>query len=208
MSLKSQKASQLEQKLRINREKHFHATTRQQKRACKDRDEELRSELATELKSLGAFADDADNIAKWNPYDQNDNADWFDPELMFGVTDGFDVVIGNPPYISHDKIPHQLKSKIKNIYESYQPFADLYCYFIEKALILQSKRGVLSYVTSNSYLRTEYGAPIRKLLLRENVLFRMLNIEDSQVFESAIVNVAIIMSRKPTKPIHDSLYCC
>ena len=98
MSLKSEKASQLEQALRHNREKHFHATTRQQKRACKDRDEELRAELATELKSLGAFADDADNIAQWDPYDQNATVDWFDPELMFGVTHGFDVVIGNPPY--------------------------------------------------------------------------------------------------------------
>ena len=203
MSLKSEKASQLEQKLRINREKHFHATTRQQKRDCKDRDEELRSELATELKNLGTFTDDADNIAQWDPYDQNDNADWFNSELMFGVTDGFDVVIGNPPYISHDKISKQLKTQIKNHYESYQPFADVYCYFIEKALELQSKRGILGLITSNSYLRAEYGAPIRKLLLNKNVLLRILKIEDSQVFESAIVNVAIIVSRKPTNSTDD-----
>ena len=106
MGLRSQKASRLEQALRNNREKHFHATTRQQKRACKDRDKELRAELATELKGLGAFVDDADNIAQWDPYDQNDNADWYDSELMFGVTDGFDVVIGNPPYVRQEKIKH------------------------------------------------------------------------------------------------------
>ena len=201
--LTSNKARDLEQALRDNREQHFHATTRQRKRECKRKDERLRSELAEELKSIGMPADDAEEIAHWDPYDQNATADWFDPEWMFGVMEGFDVVIGNPPYISHDKIPKQLKAQIKNHYQSYQPFADVYCYFIEKALELQSKRGILSFITSNSYLRAEYGAPIRNLLLSKNILLRILNIEDSQVFESAIVNVAIMVSRKPTNSTDD-----
>ena len=122
---------------------------------------------------------------------------------MFGIVDGFDVVIGNPPYISHDKIPKQFRAKIKNDYQSYQPFADIYCYFIEKAIDLQNEGGILSFITSNSYLRAEYGAPIRSLLHNRNILIRMLNIEDSQVFESAIVNVSIIVSRKPTNSSDD-----
>ncbi len=202
-TLTSNTARDLEQALRDNREQHFHATTRQRKRACKIKDEELRAELATELKRFGMPADDAEKIARWDPYDQNAAADWFDSEWMFGITDGFDVVIGNPPYISHDKIPKQLKAQIKAHYQSYQPFADVYCYFIEKALELQSKRGILSFITSNSYLRAEYGSPIRNLLLSKNTLLRILNIEDSQVFESAIVNVAIIMSREPTNSADD-----
>ena len=202
-TLTSNTAQDLEKALRDNREQHFHATTRQRKRACKIKDEELRAELATELKHFGMPADDAEKIAKWDIYDQNATADWFDSEWMFGITEGFDVVIGNPPYISHDKIPKQLKAQIKNHYQSYQPFADIYCYFIEKALELQSGRGILSFITSNSYLRAEYGAPIRSLLLSKNMLLRMLNIEDSQVFENAIVNVAIIVSRKPTNSTDD-----
>ena len=202
-TLTSNKARDLEQELRDNREQHFHATTRQRKRACKQKDEKLRAELATELKRFGMPADDAEKIAKWDPYDQNATADWFNPELMFGLMDGFDVVIGNPPYISHDKISKQLKAKIKNHYQSYQPFADIYCYFIEKALELQNKRGILSFITSNSYLRAEYGAPIRSLLLSKNMLLRMLSVENSQVFESAIVNVAIIVSCKQTNTTDD-----
>ena len=202
-TLTSQKAQNLERELSSNRERHFHATTRQQKRTCKQKDTELRTELATELKSIGMPADDAEKIAQWDPYDQNATADWFDSEWMFGITEGFDVVIGNPPYISHDKIPKQLKSQIKDRYQSYQPFADVYCYFIEKALELQNKRGILGLITSNSYLRAEYGAPIRNLLVNKNVLLRILNIEDSQIFESAIVNVAIIVSRKPTNSTDD-----
>ena len=86
-----------------NRERHFHATTRPQKLACKRADRKLRQALATELKHIGMPADDANRVAAWDPYDQNASVDWFDPEWMFGVTEGFDVVIGNPPYIQLQK---------------------------------------------------------------------------------------------------------
>ena len=202
-TLTSPKARDLERELGDNRERHFHATTRPQKLACKREDKKLRRGLAKELKDVGMPADDAEKIAHWDPYDQNASADWFDSEWMFGIRDGFDVVIGNPPYISHDKIPKQLKTEIKDHYQSYEPFADVYCYFIEKAIGLQNQQGILSFITSNSYLRAEYGAPIRKLLKNENMLLRVLNIEDSQVFESVIVNVAIIVSRKSTNLTDD-----
>ena len=202
-TLTSPRAKALEGELGKNRERHFHATTRPQKLDCKRADKKLRQELATELRHIGIPADDANKVAAWDPYDQNASADWFDTEWMFGVTDGFDVVIGNPPYISHDKIPKQLKTEIKNNYQSYQPFADVYCYFIEKAIELQNQQGIFSFITSNSYLRAEYGAPIRRLLHSKNRLLRVLNIEDSQVFESVIVNVAIIVSRKPTNLTDD-----
>ena len=203
-TLTSPKARDLERELGDNRERHFHATTRPQKLACKREDKKLRRGLAKELKDIGMPADDAEKIAHWDPYDQNASADWFDSEWMFGVTDGFDVVVGNPPYISHDKIPKQLKTEIRDRYQSYEPFADIYCYFIEKGIGLQNQQGILSFITSNSYLRAEYGAPIRKLLKNENMLLRVLNIEDSQVFESVIVNVAIIVSRKSTNLTDDS----
>ena len=193
------KAQHLERQLLENRERHFHATTRKKKLAYKKKDKRLRGELAETLESIGFPADNANKIAQWDPYDQNAKADWFDAEYMFGVGDGFDVVIGNPPYVSHDKIAKQLKPKFKEYYQSYQPFADVYCYFIEKAIELQNKGGMLSFVTSNSYLRAEYGVPIRRLLRSKNTLLRVLSVEDSQVFESATVNVAIIISRKPTK---------
>ena len=94
-------------------------------------------------KKFNLSFEDARKIASWKSYDQNASADWFDPEWMFGVRTGFDVVIGNPPYISHDKIPEKLKTEIRNHYQSYEPFADVYCYFIEKAIGLQNKQGIL-----------------------------------------------------------------
>ena len=194
MSLKSQKASQLEQKLRINREKHFHATTRQQKRACKDRDEELRAELATELKSLGAFADDADNIAKWDPYDQNDNADWFDSELMFGVTVGFDVVIGNPPYVRQEKIV-PLKPTLKKLYTCYIGTADLYVYFYERGFQLLKHDGHLCFITSNKWMRTGYGKKLRDYFILQSHPIQLLDM-GPDVFDATVdTNILLLQSK-------------
>ncbi len=68
-TLTSRKAKVLEQKLGENRERHFHATTRPQKLACKREDKKLRRELAKELRHIGMPADDADKVADWDPYD-------------------------------------------------------------------------------------------------------------------------------------------
>jgi hypothetical protein len=108
---------------------------------------------------------------------------------------GFDIVIGNPPYISHDKIIKEQKNYLKNVFKSYEPFADIYCYFIEKGLHLQNFSGIICFITSNSFLRSEYGSPIRKLLLQKNTILQIINIEDSQLFESAIVNAVILISK-------------
>ena len=203
MTLRNPEIDSKEKALAEVRRRHFTARTPRTKDRYRQRDAELRAEISGLLKRDGFPNETTEKIAGWDPYDQNASADFFDPEWMFGITEGFDVVIGNPPYISHDKIPKQLKTKIKNSYQSYQPFADIYCYFIEKAMDLQNEVGILSFITSNSYLRAEYGAPIRSLLHNRNTLIRMLNIEDSQVFESAIVNVSIIVSRKPTNSSDD-----
>ena len=60
----------------------------------------MRHELADALREADFPAEDANKIALWDPYDQNASAGWFDPEYMFGVDGGFDVVVGNPPYVA------------------------------------------------------------------------------------------------------------
>ena len=162
MSFKNHKVVNLEQELYNNREKHFHATTRQQKRDCKTEDKRLRAELALELKELGAFADDADNIAQWDIYDQNATADWFDKELMFGVTDGFDVVIGNPPYIQLQKDNGRLGNLYQDAgFDTFARTGDIYCLFYEKARQLLKNRGHVCLITSNKWMRAGYGKKLR-----------------------------------------------
>ena len=200
-SLKSQKASRLEQALRNNREKHFHATTRRQKRACKDRDEELRSELATELKELGAFADDADNIAQWDPYDQNENADWFDAELMFGVTDGFDVVVGNPPYIQLQKDGGRLADLYQPCeFDTFTRMGDIYCLFYEKGHKLLKSTGHLCFITSNKWMRAGYGKKMRDYFILYTQPVQLLDM-GPDVFDATVdTNILLFQNVVPDVP--------
>ncbi len=188
----------LNDKLRRNREQHFHAGVRSQKLHLRREDTRLRGLLAEELGKTGMSASDASKVSDWDPYDQNASAAWFDPGYMFDVKDGFDVVIGNPPYVSHDRISEQVKDELRRKYKAHQAFADLYCYFMERATTLLNHGGVSALITSNSYLRAEYGAPIRSFLRRNTVLLQVLSIETSQVFENVIVNVAIALASKLT----------
>ncbi len=141
-------------------------------------------------------ADLTQKLSSWDPFG-HDAATWFDMDWMFGIKDGFDIVIANPPYISHDKIDN--KEYLKKNYKTFEAFADVYCYFLELAVRLQNESGVLCFITSNSYLRADYGKPLRKLINQENHIKALINIDDFQLFGSAIVNTSILLSQKFTK---------
>ena len=193
-TLISPKAKALEVELSDNRERHFHATTRSQKLACKRADRKLRRALATELKHIGMPADDADKVADWDPYDQNASADWFDSEWMFGINDGFDVVIGNPPYVCQEKIK-ELKPTLKDQYDCYTGTADLYVYFYECGFRMLRNNGVLTYISSNKYFRSAYGKKLRDFLARQATLSQLIDFGDAPVFTS-IAYPSIITASK------------
>ena len=191
-----QRIEALKTKLAENRERHFHATTRPQKLKCKDEDKRLREALARELNAAGLPQDDANKIAQWDPYDQNAKADWFDPEYMFGVTDGFDVVIGNPPYIQLQKNRGELGQLYKEAgYNTFVRTGDIYQLFYEKGCqLLTPQRGLLSYITSNSWLKEQYGKSTRRYFVEQHTPLRLLEM-GKDVFENAIVDTNILIAR-------------
>ena len=161
-TLTSDTARDLEQALRDNRERHFHATTRQRKRACKRKDTQLRRKLAAELKHVGMLTEDAEKIAHWDVYDQNAAADWFAPEWMFGITEGFDVVIGNPPYVQLQKEGGRLGNLYQDKgFDTFARTGDIYCLFYEKAHKLSKNNGHVCFITSNKWMRAGYGKKLR-----------------------------------------------
>ena len=111
---------------------------------------------------------------------------------VFNEKQGFDVVIANPPYVSHDKIKY--KKQLKKYY-SYESFSDVYCYFYEKAVNIQNDIGVLCYITSNSYLKSDYGKHLRNLLSKKQEILTVINIENYQIFDTAIVNTTLLISQ-------------
>ncbi len=194
-TLTSQKAHNLEHELSDNRERHFHATTRQQKRVCKQKDTELRTELAAELKSIGMPADDAEKIAKWDPYDQNATVNWFDSEWMFGITDGFDVVIGNPPYIQLQKEGGRLGNLYQDKgFDTFIRTGDIYCLFYEKANQLLKNSGHVCFITSNKWMRAGYGKKLRDYFVTLTQPVQLLDM-GPDVFD-ATVDTNILLFQK------------
>ena len=86
------------------RREHFYAKSAYKKKELRDKDAKLRTELSKLLQDNDEFApEDAIQFSQWNPYDQNASSPFFDPEWMFGLEEGFDLVIGNPPYVQLQK---------------------------------------------------------------------------------------------------------
>ena len=202
-TLMTNKAQDLEQELRDNRERHFHATTRQRKRAYKTKDEELRAGLAAELKSMGMPVDDADKIAQWDPYDQNATADWFDSEWMFGILEGFDVVIGNPPYIQLQKDGGKLGTLYQNVgFETFARTGDIYCLFYEKAHQLSKDRGYICFITSNKWMRAGYGKKLRDYFVTLTQPIQLLDM-GPDVFD-ATVDTNILLFQNAVSDVPDT----
>jgi len=137
-------------------------------------------------------------IAKWDPYHINTSSDWFDPFWMFGVKDGFDIVIGNPPYIqlqnafnSKDKYADFYKDQK---YETFERTGDIYCLFYERGMKFLKQNGHLCYITSNKWMRAGYGESLRKFFLKYNP--KILIDLGPGVFENATVDTNILSIQK------------
>ena len=179
------------------RRRHFTARTPRTKDRYRNRDTELRAEISALLQSDGFPSEMTEKIANWDPYDQNATADFFDPEWMFGITDGFDVVIGNPPYVRQEKIKH-LKPTLKKRYTCYTGTADLYVYFYERGLQLLNTSGVHTFICSNSWLDVNYGAPLQKYLLDNTTGAVICHSEAEREFESADINTIVSILQNGT----------
>jgi len=108
---------------------------------------------------------------------------------------GFDVVIGNPPYVQLQS-SKELSESLENIgYKTYEKTGDLYCLFYEKGNIILKENGILGFITSNKWLRANYGKSLRRYLL-ENTTPQLLVDLGSGIFESATVDSNILMFSK------------
>lgn len=131
------------------------------------------------------------NIKSGNSITEFDFNEEFSEVFIKG---GFDVVIGNPPYVMHEFITN-IKPILKNKYKTYTSTADLYCYFYELGIRIIKTGGVLGYITSNSWLNIDYGINIRKLLNK----YFIIEIEDhngKKIFPDAQVDTNIIIVKK------------
>ncbi len=198
-TLTSDKARHLERELYANREQYFHATNRRSKQGCQDRDIELRDELAKELQLTGMPADDADKIAHWDPYDQNASSDWFDAEYMFGINDGFDVVIGNPPYINVENLSAEMRDYLFENYQSCKKRTDIYIAFLEKSLSILNRKGLMCFIIPASFAKQKYGTKMRQTLIDNHYLLKLVDASSYRIFENTVVYNVILAVTKDAR---------
>ncbi len=110
---------------------------------------------------------------------------------------GFDVVVGNPPYVRQEWIS-AIKLYLQQHYSAYDGVADLYVYFYELGLRLLRPGGRLSFIVTNKWLRAGYGEPLRKVLSGESWVESVVDFGHAkQIFLDADVFPCILITRKP-----------
>jgi adenine-specific DNA-methyltransferase len=187
-----------ELELREANASHFAAKRFSDKRKRKDRILLLRDELATLLKQEATLSPGlADQMAAWDPFDQNRHAEFFDPEWMFGFQDGFDIVIGNPPYVKGNSITKE-KPALKPHYECYAGNADLYVYFYERSFQLLKPGGCLSFITSDKWFRGAYGEALRIYMTSKTEIQQIIDFDSADIFDALAYPTIVIATKRAT----------
>ena len=189
-----------EAELRRVRERHFTARTPATKARCREQDAKLRAEIGALLQADGFPRETTEKLARWDPYDQNASADFFDPEWMFGLREGFDIVTGNPPYVRIQTLTQTDAKQVGWLKEHYASASkgnyDLYVVFVERGLQLLDAHGQLAYILPHKFFNAQYGEPLRKLLADGKHLRHVVHFGDQQIFPGATNYVCLLFLAK------------
>jgi adenine-specific DNA-methyltransferase len=211
LTFRSPELEKLLEKLAEVHAKYFTAKTPATKQECREKDKELRAQMTECLKTDGWHDQTARLLANWDPYDQNASAPFFDPKWMLGLSTGFDIVLGNPPYIQLQKSYDQNSiyadlykdkkyKKYKDLYKdqnykTFDPRGDIYCLFYERGVELLREEGILAYITSNKWMRAGYGEKLRQYFVTHTNPLLLIDL-GPDVFESAAVDTNILLLQR------------
>ena len=198
MQIRNPQIDRKEKELEDVRRRHFTARTPKTKAKYRALDAQIRAEISELLEGIGFPHETTEKIAHWDPYDQNASADFFDSEWMFNVRDGYDVVIGNPPYIQLQKDGGRLGRLYAPCnFDSFTRTGDIYCLFYERANQLSKKGGHVCFVTSNKWMRTAYGKKLRDYFIEHTQPVQLLDM-GSGVFDATVdTNILLLQNTLP-----------
>jgi len=150
---------------------------------------EKQNEIGIKLAQSGLLTPDIAELLNWNPF-SNTSVNWFNPEWMLGLNEDFDIIIANPPYVSNKNTD---KNKVPLYVNKYGFSDDLYNYFFIRSLDLVKTGGILSFITSNTYLSINSKQNLRTAFL-DNRIIEIFKIDNP--FENPMVSPAIITVQK------------
>ena len=122
--------------------------------------------------------------------------------LLEPLPDGFEYVVGNPPYVRQETIPDSLMAEYRRRFHTIFDRADIYVPFIEKSLYLLSEGGVLGFICADRWMKNRYGGPLRKLVAEHYRLKFYVDMVDTPAFHSDVVAYPAItvISKGPPGP--------
>jgi hypothetical protein len=193
----SEDVKKLEEKLKDVRHRLFSAKTPKTKRKLREEDKELREQIAQKLEESGWGNKTARQLADWDPYDQNASSPFFNKEWMFDIANGFDIVIGNPPYIKE----YTDKSAFDGLREMqcYQGKMDIWYLFGSKSIDLLKDKGNTCFIATNNWVTNEGASKFRNKVLRETTITQFLDFRDFMIFESASIQTMVYLLEKIKK---------
>lgn len=129
--------------------------------------------------------------------------DWKEefPEIF--ENGGFDIVIGNPPYVSAENIKELEKEYYRNNYKVATGRQNLYIIFYERGIELLNKNGYLSFITPYTILKNKYYMEARKYILENSKLLKLVDFKNITVFEEAVVDSIILILKKEQSKKYD-----
>lgn len=174
---------ELENKLSEIRQKYFRATTTSSKSNWQK--EYYKNTLQTDL-----FEDKRNaQLKTFDPFNNVTSASFFDSDFIFGISDGFDIVIGNPPYLQEGRAPKHHFNGISY----YQGKMDLWYSFASLGIDYLKEGGVLAFIAKNNWL-TNYGASImRNKVIEETRINKIIDFNNLMVFDSADIQTMIMI---------------
>lgn len=199
---------QIERELKRVRQRHFHARTQETKNKCRAEDNSLRARLGDLLIQDGFLPGVASKLAAWDPYDQSRAAPFFDPQWMFELREGFDIVIGNPPYLRVQGL-QQTQPEFVPIYrerfQSAKGSFDIYALFVERGYELLGSHGQLAYILPHKFFQASFGAGLRKLLTERKALREIVRFGAEQVFDEATTYTCLMFLTAQAQTAFDLL---
>jgi hypothetical protein len=200
--MRNPKIDEIENELKKQRHEYFLVNTRAEKLALQNKDKKLRQKLAELLKDDGWNDKVAEKISSYSPYDQNKSTEWFEPEWMFGIKDGFDIVIGNPPYgasYPDEQKKHFLNNYFtaKSIKKEQKGSLDTFTLFVELGNNL-IKKGNLHFIVPMSITSSDSMMGVHKMIESNCSIIRISSFSNrpKPVFESAFVKTSILFLLK------------
>ncbi len=143
------------------------------------------------------FSDLTQKLSTWKPFSHKVTS-WFDPEWMFGVVDGFDIVIANPPYVQLSKsetATEDYKAALRKTFNTSAGRLNTFIFFIHFAIDNLSDHGILSYIIPNTLLAQTYYSATRKYLLDKTNLKEIVTFPKMQFANATVENIVIFSTK-------------